>query len=105
MCLAFLHIPLREFYDYTPIEIDYAFKAYVDQQENSVKLSWEQTRTQIYFGYLYAPSRKRKVTYNQFKKDFLPFSFDEEENVESLALDDEQFALMDNFIENMGKEK
>jgi hypothetical protein len=101
MCLAILHIPLREFYDYTPIEITYAFDAYYENKLEDIKVSWEQTRMQIYFSYLYVPSKKRKVSYESFKKEFLPLSFDDDVKEKENQIDDEAFATIMTMFENI----
>lgn len=99
MCLAYLHIPLREFYEYTPIEIDYALTVYYENKEQELKLSWEQTRTQIYYTYLFAPSQKRKVSYSTFKKEYLPLNFDNDnESKETPVIDDVTFGAIQDFF-------
>ncbi len=98
MCVAYLHMPLRDFWDSTPIEIDYALKAYYESKAQEAQLTWEQTRTQIYFNYLMTPSHKRKVSYSSFKKEFLPFGFDIENEEPKQVITDEDFAAMQNFI-------
>jgi len=99
--MAYLHIPLSDFWDYSPLEIDWALKAHFNQLEMNSRLSWEQTRTQIYYSYLLTPSRKRKVSYNTFKADYLPLGFDKEEKeVDKEPITDEQFDSMHNYFKN-----
>lgn len=89
MCLVYLHIPLYEFYDYTPKEIDIALSIYFEQEQVKNQNEWERTRLQIYYNYLLTPSRKRKVTYSSFKNELLPFTFDKK--VERDVMSDDTF--------------
>lgn len=99
MCVAYLHIPFTCFWDMSPIEVDFALTSYFKQVESDNHISWEQTRTSIYFAYLFTPSRRRKVSYNTFKKDFLPFHFDSDEDQEpKVVIDDDAFATMHEFM-------
>ena len=68
---------MEEFLYSTQIEIDYALKAYNNIQEESDKAEWERTRTQVYYMYLLTPSKKKKATYQQFKKDYLHLNYDD----------------------------
>jgi len=92
-----LHIPLCDFWDYTPIEIDNALKIYTENKIDEIKLSWEQTRIQIYFTYLLTPSKRRKASYETFKKDYISLGFDKKESTTEI-IDDEQFASINNFF-------
>jgi len=96
--MATLHISLWDFYDYTPIEIDYALKSYFEIVEEQNKISWEQTRLQIYYDYLLTPSKKRKVTYNTFKKDYLRFGFDNEVYNNETIIDDDAFSVIQDYF-------
>jgi hypothetical protein len=98
MCLAYLHLPLEEFNNYTPIEIDYALKAYYENKEEENKLSWEQLRIQTYFNYLLTPSQKPKVSFITFKNDYMPFSFDKDIDDKTSIIDDKMFEEMENLI-------
>lgn len=98
--MAQLHMTLWEFYELTPIEVNFALQAHAKDVESQVILSWEQTRTQIYYNYLLTPSKKRKVSYHIFKKDYLKFSFDENEKPKE-AMDDVTF----NMIQDIFKKK
>lgn len=102
-CLACLHLPLKEFLDYTPIEVDFALKAYFENKDLEIRISWEQLRTQIYFSYLFTPSNKRKVSYSTFKKEFLPFSFDQDDKESKPVLDDEAIDAIQNFFKKSEK--
>lgn len=75
--MANLHIPLFDFWDYSPIEIDAALTAHYNALFEQSKITWEQTRLQIYYAYLLTPTKNTKVSFQQFKKDFIPLSFDE----------------------------
>ena len=89
---------LWDFYTYTPIDIDYALKAYYEKKNEEAKLQWEIARTQCYYEYLYVPSKRRKVSYETFKRDYLKLSFDDEIKVKSEVIDDEQFAMIQNIM-------
>lgn len=78
--MANLHIPLYEFWEYTPAEIDVAFRALNEAKFQEIKLSWEQVRIQIYYSYLLTPTKKTKVKYETFKRDYLPLFFDEKKD-------------------------
>jgi hypothetical protein len=95
-----LHISLYEFWDYTPAEIDIAFSAYNNKKSAEVQQSWEQIRTQIYYSYLFAPTGKRKVSFNHFKREYLPFSFDKE-NEPIQVIDDDAFASIQDFFKKI----
>ena len=96
--MAYLHIPLSDFWNYTPLEIDFAFKAYHEKALIDIKTNWERTRIQVYYAYLLTASKKRKVNYRQFKREYLPFAFDEEEPIE--AMSDETFDSINDFFNN-----
>ena len=89
---------LNEFYDYTPVEIDYAFRFYYENEDQKSKIIWEQTRLKIYYSYLFSPSQKRKVTYITFKRDYLPFSFDEKDKEDKEVIDDNTFSAIQDFF-------
>ena len=93
MCLALLHIPTSVFLDSSPIEIDYAFKAFYESKNSDVQTQWEQVRTQIYFSYMFTPSSTEKVSYDTFRRDYLPFNFDEFAPVEVLPDEDVDYLL------------
>lgn len=101
--MAQLNMKFWDFYDLTPIEIDYALKAHIKEIEDQVKLSWEQTRTQIYYNYLLTPSRKRKVSYSTFKKDYLKFNFDDDDKGEKDIIDDATFETIQEIFKNKTK--
>jgi len=102
--MAIMHITIWEFYDLTPIEVDYVIKAYIEIIESQTQLSWEQVRTQIYYNYLLTPSKKRKVSYQIFKKDYLPFSFDKDEKrSEENIIDDEAFDSIQDYFKKITK--
>lgn len=88
---------LSDFWDYTPIEIDYALKAYTENKIEEARLSWEQTRIHIYFHYLLTSSKRRKVSYETFKKDYIALNFDKKE-ITTDVLNDEQFESIDKFF-------
>jgi hypothetical protein len=92
---------LLDFYTYAPIEIDYVLKAYFEKVENENIGEWERVRTQIYYSYLFVPTKRRKVTYETFKRDYLKFSFDDKDKKNEEVIDDEQFAM----IQKIMKEK
>ena len=85
ICLAYLNMNLWDFYDYTPLEIDYALKAYHEKELGDIKLQWEIARTQIYYNYLLTPSRKHKVSYESFKRNYLKFGFDTDINANEMT--------------------
>lgn len=99
MCLSYLHIPFYEFWDYTPIEIDYALKAYYQAKSDDDAADWERTRTSIYFSYLFVPSKRTKVTYETFRRDYLPFSTDVHEP--EVVINDEQFSDIQDYFKNL----
>lgn len=90
--MALLQMPLSDFWDYTPREIDYALQAYHNQKLEESKTDWERTRTSIYYSYLLVPSKKRKVSYEQFKRNYLKLSWDDEGKENTEVIDDEAFA-------------
>lgn len=96
--MAYIYMPLNVFWNSTPIEIDLALKAYYEAKIETEKAQWERTRTQIYFNYIFTPSSKRKVSYNTFKRDFLPFKFDELDKDKEPMIDDEAFANIQDFF-------
>ena len=96
--MALLHIPLYDFWDYTPLEIDYAFKYYSEKISIDSQIDWERTRLNIYYSYLYVPSKKQKVNYEQFKKDFLPFNFDKPKEI--IPMSDETFDYIATYFDN-----
>ena len=87
--MAYLHISLFDFYDYTPKEIDCALKFYFDKVSEEHISSWERTRLSIYYGYIFIPSKKQKVSYDEFKRKFLPLGFDVHK--EEQVIDDDLF--------------
>ena len=97
--MAHLHIPLCDFYDYTPVEIDWALQAHYETKFNEIKLSWEQIRLSSYYRYLMAPSKKNKVSYNLFKKEHMPFAFDELENP---AMNEETIEAIQDILKEKG---
>jgi hypothetical protein len=100
MCMAYLHMKVWDFWEHTPIEIDYALKSYYEQRFEDIKTDWERTRTDIYYQYLFTPTKKRKVTYSEFKKEYLRFGFDEEKQID--VMNDETFEAIDKiFIERL----
>lgn len=100
--MAYLHMTVWDFLDHTPIEIDYALKAYYEHISMQNNVAWEIARTQTYFQYLYVPSRKRKVSYNNFKKEYFNLEFDK--NEETQPLTEEQILSMQKLIkEKTGK--
>lgn len=92
---------LWDFYSYTPAEIDFVFKAFNEKEKEEIKLKWEIARTHIYYEYLFVPSRKRKVSYETFKREYLKLAFDEDKNSNKEVMDDEEFDM----IQNIMKEK
>jgi len=64
----------------TPIELDYAFKTYIEEIKYKEQLSWEQLRTDVYYRYLMLPREKgqRPMSYAKFKKNVFPLDFDKE---------------------------
>jgi hypothetical protein len=99
--MAHLHLSLWEFYECSPIEIHYVLKSFYDHENLKNNLDWERTRTHIYFEYLFVPSRKRKVTYNTFKRDYLKLGFDSEVENKEPIIDDEQFGIIDNYFKEI----
>jgi len=98
--MVLLQIPLSEFWDYTPIEIGYALKAYRDKEAEFSKNEWERTRTHVYYEYLFVQTRRRKVSYNTFKKDYLKLWFDEERKVKEV-MDDNTFAEIHDYFKKL----
>lgn len=96
--MAILHMSLSEFNDYTPAEIDYALKAHSEIITSQNNLSWEQVRLQIYYSYLLTPGKKRKVTYKTFKREYLPFDFDQDKKEDDYVLTNEDIDVMQNFF-------
>lgn len=62
-------------------------------------ITWEQVRTKIYFDYLFVPSKRTKVSYETFRRDYLPFSTDTFEPVQ--VIDDEQFADIQDYFKKI----
>jgi hypothetical protein len=93
-------MPFDVFWDLTPIELDYAFKAYVEELEYKERLSWEQVRVNAYYRYLMTPKEKSKhiLTLEQFKKRVFPLNFDKPNN-EADEIDLDQIASVFNQIE------
>lgn len=92
-------MPMEEFLYSTPIEIDYALKAYRDIREENDKAEWERTRTQVYYMYLLTPSKKKKVTYHQFKKDYLHLNYDDKlKESDEPIIDDATFERMQSYF-------
>lgn len=96
--MANLHMTLWDFYTYTPLDVDFALKAYFEKEKEDIKLQWEIARTHIYYEYLFVPTKKRKVSYETFKRDYLKLAFDEEKESQTEAIDDEQFAMIQNIM-------
>jgi hypothetical protein len=101
--MARLHMSLWEFYECTPIEINYALNAHFDIVKENAQLTWEQTRTTIYYMYLLSPSKKKKVSYDIFKNEYLHLSFDDEINNKKPAMSDEDFEQIQNFFKKLTK--
>ena len=98
--MSTIHIPLCDFYDYTPVEIDWALQPYYEMKSSESKTNWERTRVLIYYQYLYTPSKKNKVSYNQFKNEFLPFSFDALEKPD--VMNDETIETIQGILKEKG---
>lgn len=96
--MANLHMTLWDFYTYTPLDVDFALKAYFEKEKEDIKLQWEIARTHIYYEYLFVPTKKRKVSYETFKRDYLKLVFDEEKESQTEVIDDEQFAMIQNIM-------
>jgi len=94
--MAYLHMSIWDFLDHTPIEIDYALKAYFERVNSQNELQWEIARTQTYFEYLFVPSRKRKVSYNSFKHEFFKLNFDDKEEKDYVT--EEQFDMIQKIV-------
>ena len=90
-----------DFLSYTPIEIHYALQAFYEHEMEQSKGEWERFRTLIYYSYLFVPSKKRKVTYDTFKRDYLKFQFDEESKEPSEVITHEQFMKMQEVIKKL----
>lgn len=99
--MARLHMNLWDFYELTPIEVDYALKAYNQSLEDLARVDWERTRLSIYFNYLLTPSRKRKLSYESFKRSYIKLSFDDNNEEETNVIDDESFAKIQNIFQNL----
>lgn len=91
---------LWEFYDLTPIEVDYILLAYNKRIEEETKLSWEQVRTSVYYNYLMTPSSKQKVSYDHFKREYLRFPFDETKS-DTIALTDNDINDIQDFFKRI----
>jgi len=93
--MALLHMSIFDFLAHTPVEIDYALKAYYDYEVEKSKTDWERFRTLIYYTYMFTPSSRRKVTYDVFKKDYLSFGFDEKKEPAEVITDEKFMQIMD----------
>lgn len=98
--MVLLQMPLYEFWDYTPIEIDYALKAHKENEDRKNQIEWERTRTHVYYEYIFTQTRRRKVSYNTFKKDYFKLWFDEENKIKEV-IDDETFASINDYFKNL----
>lgn len=96
---------LWDFYDLTPVEVDYIIKAYSTRVEEETKLSWEQVRTQIYYNYILTPSKKSKVTYDHFKKEYLRFPFDEIKQSDAPVLTENDINFIQDFFKRAKEHK
>lgn len=99
--MTYFRMSLWDFYSYTPIEIDYALKAYFEEKALIHKEEWERTRVGIYFNYLFTPTKRRKVTYNTFCKDYLKLNYDDDQDLEKHEISDEEFKNIQDYFKTL----
>jgi len=74
--------------------------AYYEKSIRDESILWECVRTNVYFSYLYTPTKGSKVSYNTFKKDYFPLNTDKEEIAEVLT--DESVTEILDFMNKVG---
>lgn len=75
--MATLHISANDFWNTTPSELYYALKAYSTSKIDDVKMQWEQMRTQTFYLIDIQIDKKYKMSYEKFKRQYMPFNWDE----------------------------
>lgn len=76
MAVGSVGLTPSEFWDLTPEEFGYIFKAWNSRREEDFQSSWNQTRILSYYIYCSYPKRGRNPSFNKFKKEHLPYSWD-----------------------------
>ena len=82
-----LHISPIDFWQSTPNEIYYAIKSNIGQKTFEFHSGWEQMRVQTFYLISIQMDKKQHMDYKKFKRDYMPFAWDENEIIKIEKID------------------
>jgi len=92
------------FWDMTPKEFHFVFKAWEDNRNYYSQNSWEQTRMLLYYQYCGWPKKGKNPSFQRFKLSHVPFPWDE---INKQTVDDieeyEQSISPDQWLERISR--